>query len=236
MENIMSKWSRKFGKILTAAGISAFIAVSSLAVPMEASAARAVTDDIMIRNDASREAGAIGSLQEGEEVTILDAVQSADGYVWYYIQLENGVGMTRMFLNEISSSVEDYLTRNKKPSEKEIKISTISGTLVYPIFCKSMEIIKRAMPKADIKVYKIINNFFGEKITVTGLLTGQDIIDQLKDKDLGDVLLLPSNTLKADEDIFLDDVTLEELQNALQVPVIIVQSEGMDFFDKILEL
>ena len=99
-----------------------------------------------------------------------------------------------------------------------------------------MEIIKRAMPKADIKVYKIINNFFGEKITVTGLLTGQDIIDQLKDKDLGDVLLLPSNTLKADEDIFLDDVTLEELQNALQVPVIIVQSEGMDFFDKILEL
>ena len=153
-----------------------------------------------------------------------------------YIQLENGVGMTRMFLNELSSSVEDYLTRNKKPSEKEIKISTISGTLVYPIFCKSMEIIKRAIPKADIKVYKIINNFFGEKITVTGLLTGQDIIDQLKDKELGDVLLLPSNTLKADEDIFLDDVTLEELQKALQVPVIIVQSEGMDFFEKILEL
>ena len=99
----MSKWIRRFGKILTAAGISAFITFSSLAVPIEASAARAVTDDIMIRNDASRDAGAIGSLQEGEEVTILDAVQSADGYVWYYIQLENGnTGYVRSDLIEAS--------------------------------------------------------------------------------------------------------------------------------------
>ena len=118
MENIMSKWSRKFGKILTAAGISAFIAVSSLAVPMEASAARAVTDDIMIRNDASREAGAIGSLQEGEEVTILDAVQSADGYVWYYIQLENGnTGYVRSDL--IEASDEELAAINSGQPENE---------------------------------------------------------------------------------------------------------------------
>ena len=118
MENIMSKWSRKFGKILTAAGISAFIAVSSLAVPMEASAARAVTDDIMIRNDASREAGAIGSLQEGEKVTILDAVQSADGYVWYYIQLENGnTGYVRSDL--IEASDEELAAINSGQPENE---------------------------------------------------------------------------------------------------------------------
>ena len=114
----MSKWSRKFGKILTAAGISAFIAVSSLTVPIEVSAARAVTDDIMIRNDASREAGAIGSLQEGEEVTILDAVQSADGYVWYYIQLENGnTGYVRSDL--IEASDEELAAINSGQPENE---------------------------------------------------------------------------------------------------------------------
>ena len=152
-----------------------------------------------------------------------------------YIQLENGVGMTRLFLNEISGSVDDYLKQHKKPSDKQLNISTISGVLAYPIFCKGMEIIKKAFPQVDIYTYKIINNFFGEKITVTGLLTGGDIISQLKNKDLGDVLFLPSNTLKADEDIFLDDITLKELQNALQVPVIIVQSEGMDFVEKIID-
>ncbi|MBQ9234713.1 MAG: DUF512 domain-containing protein [Lachnospiraceae bacterium] len=152
-----------------------------------------------------------------------------------YIQLENGVGMTRLFLNELTSSVEDYLKRHKKPSNKVLNISTISGVLAYPLFCQGMDIVKKAFPKVNINTFRIINNFFGEKITVTGLLTGGDIISQLKDKDLGDALFLPSNTLKADEDIFLDDVTLDELQNALQVPVIIVQSEGMDFIEKILD-
>ncbi|MBQ9278894.1 MAG: DUF512 domain-containing protein [Lachnospiraceae bacterium] len=152
-----------------------------------------------------------------------------------YIQLENGVGMTRLFLNEISASVDDYIKNHKKPSDKKMSISTISGVLAYPIFCQGMDIIKKAFPMVEINTYKIVNNFFGEKITVTGLLTGGDIIAQLKDKKLGDALFLPSNTLKADEDIFLDDVTLEELQNALQVPVIIVQSEGMDFVEKILD-
>ena len=89
MEKMMSKWRKKFGKILTAAGISAFIAVSSLAIPIAASAARTNTDGVTIRNDASTDAGAIGTLDEGAEVTILDAIDGDDGYVWYYVQLEN---------------------------------------------------------------------------------------------------------------------------------------------------
>lgn len=152
-----------------------------------------------------------------------------------YIQLENGVGMTRLFLDEIAASVDDFL-ENNGVSEKQITVSTISGVLAYPIFCDAMDLLKKALPKICINKYKIINNFFGERITVTGLLTGGDIIKQLKGKELGDVLFIPSNTLKADEDIFLDDVTVEELQNALQVPVIIVQSDGADFLSKILEV
>ncbi len=86
----MSKWSKKFGKILTAAAISAFLAVSSLAVPIAASAARVNTDGVTIRNGASRDDGAIGSLDEGTEVTILETVENDEGETWYYIQLENG--------------------------------------------------------------------------------------------------------------------------------------------------
>ena len=79
MEKMMSKWSKKFGKILTAAGISAFIAVSSLAIPIAASAAKINGDGVTIRNDASTDAGAIGTLDEGAEVTILDDIDGDDG-------------------------------------------------------------------------------------------------------------------------------------------------------------
>ena len=101
----MGNWSKKFSKVLTAAGISAIVAVSSLVMPIEASAARTVTDNVMIRNDASTEAGIIGSLNEGDEVQILDVLQSADGYAWYYIQLDNGAtGYVRSDLIEADDS------------------------------------------------------------------------------------------------------------------------------------
>ena len=101
----MGNWSKKFSKVLTAAGISAIVAFSSLVMPIEASAARTVTDNVMIRNDASTEAGIIGSLNEGDEVQILDVLQSADGYAWYYIQLDNGAtGYVRSDLIEADDS------------------------------------------------------------------------------------------------------------------------------------
>lgn len=154
-----------------------------------------------------------------------------------YIQLENGVGMTRLLINEIDEIVDGYLDEhNGVPFKGKGKVSTVSGLLIYDTMKKIMDRINDAMPDVCIEVHPIKNDFFGEKITVTGLLTGKDIINQLKDKDLGDALLLPANTLKADEDIFLDDMTLEEFQKALQVPVIIVQSNGMSLFNSIIEM
>ena len=67
-------------------------------------------------------------------------------------------------------------------------------------------------------------------------MTGGDIIAQLKDKELGEELLLPCNVLKADEDIFLDDISLKGLSDSLQVPVNIIQSEGRDFVDQIIAI
>ena len=151
-----------------------------------------------------------------------------------YIQLENGVGMTRLLYDEFEEAINQYLDDNTPFLDKR-KVSTITGILAYECKLKLKEMIKKAAPNIEFNIYPIKNDFFGEKITVTGLLTGQDIITQLKGKDLGEVLLLPCQTLKSDEDIFLDDVTLEELQNALQVKVVVVQSSGMDLFNKIIE-
>lgn len=159
--------------------------------------------------------------------------ESYDGYV----QLENGVGMTRLLIDEVTEAVENYLfQRGGKPNYSRIELSGLSGVLVHDIMCEVVEIIKRAFPNLTFPIYEIKNDFFGEKITVTGLLTGQDIVRQLKGKPLYGTIILPCNTLKADEDIFLDDMTLEEFQKALQVRVIIVQSSGMDLFDTIAEM
>ncbi len=154
-----------------------------------------------------------------------------------YVQLENGVGMTRLLMNEVSEAVSGYLdAHDGVPYQGKYTLSTVSGLLIYDTMQKIMDKIREAAPEVDVQVHAIRNDFFGEKITVTGLLTGRDIVRQLKGKKLGKALLLPCNVLKADEDIFLDDMTLEEFQNALQVPVIIVQSSGMDLFKSIIEI
>ena len=91
-----------------------------------------------------------------------------------------------------------------------------------------------AFPGLCVTVYPIRNDFFGELITVSGLLTGQDIIAQLKDKDLGEALLLPQNVLRSQETVFLDDLTVADMVKALQVPVNIVKSSGYDFTEAVL--
>ena len=154
-----------------------------------------------------------------------------------YVQLENGVGMVRLLLDGVDEAITQYLDENGgKTFQNEFKVSTITGVLARDVMRQVAAKIKVGAPLVDLNVYPIINNFFGEKITVTGLLTGRDIVEQLSGKELGDALFLPCNVLKADEDIFLDDMTLAELQNALQVPVIIVQSNGVDIFNSIIEM
>lgn len=146
-----------------------------------------------------------------------------------YPQIENGVGMTRSYLNEFYDYLDSY-----EGDDRVRTVSVVTGELFYKCSLEMADAINKKYPNIDIKIYKIINDFFGHTITVTGLLVGQDIIDQLKGKDLGDELLLPANTLKWGEDIFLDDVSLDELKDVLQTTPVIVKSNGKDFIDKIL--
>lgn len=154
-----------------------------------------------------------------------------EAYYEGYGQLENGVGMMRLLLEEVKERLAELTGDERK---KHVAIAT--AKLAYPTIKKLAADVEMKFPGIKIDVYCIINKFFGEHITVSGLLTGQDIVAQLKGKMLGEELLLPCNVLKADEDIFLDDISLKELSDSLQVPVNIIQSEGRDFVDKIITI
>ena len=148
-----------------------------------------------------------------------------------YIQLENGVGMLRLLENEVEEAL-----KGKTDDGKEKTISIATGKLAFPFIQKFASKIQERFKGRKILVYEIRNDFFGEKITVSGLITGQDLIGQLKGKELGERLLIPCNMLRSGEDVFLDDVTTEQVQSALQVPLNIVKSSGQDFVETVLGL
>ncbi len=167
--------------------------------------------------------------------------ESYDGY----LQLENGVGMLRLLTEEFKEAMEaeDPCERPAGgTAERAVKadqcpglISIATGMLAAPFITKLTQQFMQRYPHTQIQVYAVRNDFFGEQITVAGLLTGQDLAKQLRDKDLGSCLLLPCSLLRSGEEVFLDDMTLEELKKALQVKIVIVNSNGQDLFDALLE-
>ena len=146
-----------------------------------------------------------------------------------FVQLENGVGMVRLMKEEFEQEFSAV-----QGDDREYEVSIVTGVLVYDSIKILVDRMKEKFPNVKINLYKIINDFFGHRITVTGLLTGGDMIKQLKGKPLGQRLILPSNTLMADEPKFLDDVTLDQFIEALQVDVCIVESSGADFIHSVI--
>ena len=149
-----------------------------------------------------------------------------------YLQLENGVGMLRLMMEEF----EDAMERLSQPGALEGRIlsgtySSVTGQISYPYIRRMADQIMERFPDIRILVYPIRNDFFGERITVTGLLTGQDILAQLEGKELGEILCLPENLLRSGEHVLLDDITVEEIAGTLQVRTDIVKSSGYDFVD-----
>lgn len=146
-----------------------------------------------------------------------------------YIQLENGVGMIRLLTDEIEQALKDAFD----DGGTEV-LSVATGVLAYPYIKEYLERIMKIYPGRTVHLYQIINHFFGEQITVAGLITGTDLIEQLKGRELGERLLLPCAMFRSGEEVFLDDVTKTEVQNALQVRVDIVKSSGRDFVNAVL--
>ncbi|MBQ8189100.1 MAG: DUF512 domain-containing protein [Lachnospiraceae bacterium] len=152
-----------------------------------------------------------------------------------YLQLENGVGMLTLLKNEVQQALTEALAEHTYDANKKEKITLVTGRLAQPAIKEMTEEIMKHFTQMEIEVVAITNEFFGEMITVSGLLTGQDIINQLKDKDLGSRILLPQNVLRSGENYFLDDITIPQLEETLQVKADIVKSSGREFVHAILK-
>ena len=161
-----------------------------------------------------------------------------------YIQLENGVGMLRLLLNEFADALQEYAMERKEEImerlEKQFhgfyKITLATGRLAAPFLKMLASDFMREFPGYEVDVVPIRNDFFGERITVSGLITGKDLIAQLKEKELGNAVGIPCNMLRTGECVFLDDVTVAEVEKTLQLPIVIVKSSGQDLLDAMLGL
>ncbi len=148
-----------------------------------------------------------------------------------YPQLENGVGMLRLLIEEF----HDALIHTNRPIfMRKRQVSIATGLLAGKYIKKLCQIAQKKYPQLQTKVFPIRNDFFGPKITVSGLITGGDLMAQLRGKHLGQALLIPQNMLRAQEEVFLDDVTVREVEETLHIPVHIVKSEGKNLLDALL--
>ena len=169
-------------------------------------------------------------LKAGREIPDTD-------YYEDYPQIENGVGMLRSLSDELSMAAEDLsdlLMRAPSSLSSPRRVSLATGVAAYPHISRFAAQIEAICPNLQTKVYKIVNNFFGESITVAGLLTGKDISEQLLSADLGDELLIPINSLRHGEEVFLCGMSVDELSARLGTNVKAVENDGYELVAAIL--
>lgn len=162
-----------------------------------------------------------------DEWYITAGIQIPDAdYYEGYGQIENGVGMVRSLIEE----VHDYL-EEVESNKVTRKISMATGKLAAPFIAQLTKDVMSKYKNVEVNVYAIENEFFGKDITVAGLLTGQDIINQLKGKELGEYLILPSVLLRDDEDVLLDDLRISDIERELSIKIRICKEDGKSFVE-----
>ena len=150
-------------------------------------------------------------------------------YYEEYPQYENGVGMLRSLADEFHDALECA-----EPLEAPRKVTIATGRSPFEFLQSLTREAEAAFEGLTVQVIPIRNDFFGETITVTGLITGQDLIAQLKTLDIGDELLLSTAMIRRDSDVFLDDITIPQVEEALHTKIRIVANDGWEFLDAIL--
>lgn len=152
-----------------------------------------------------------------------------------YPQIENGVGMLRSFMDEFNFGFEDICEINSDLEKRDDlrTVSVATGAASFDMISEMSEKIMRNCPKMQIKVYKIVNNFYGESITVSGLLTGKDIYEQLKAEPLGEELFVPASAIRQGDCDFLCGMKLSELEEKLGVKTTPISADGYEFLHSI---
>ncbi len=144
-------------------------------------------------------------------------------------QLENGVGLMASLKQEFLDALEDFV-----PPASARKVTLATGVAAHPFLDTLLDELRQRCHNLTCNVVPIVNDFFGDTITVAGLVTGGDLLKQLQGRELGDALLLPDVMLRREGDIFLDDVSLEELSEALQIQIITVPNDGYALLDAVV--
>lgn len=155
-------------------------------------------------------------LKAGED---LPGEETYDGYP----QLENGVGVLRLLDSEV-----DRALQGRKGDGRRRNVTLATGVLAYGTILRQTGKIRERYPNVQVQVVPVHNDFYGEQITVTGLVTGGDLIRQLQDREPGECVLIPCHMLRAGEDVFLDDVSVGDVERALGVPAVVVGADGED--------
>lgn len=152
-----------------------------------------------------------------------------EDYYEGYVQIENGIGMLRSLMTEFEAG----LRLEDKPEGIPSPFTIATGVSARPFL---QELVDKAHQRLGVQgqVLAIVNDFFGHTIDVAGLITGRDLIAQLRGKDLGRRLLMPVNMLRHGGDVFLDDIRVSDVEEALGVPVTVVEQDGFDLLDAIL--
>ncbi len=170
-----------------------------------------------------------GFVYASDEIYLKAGYNIPDSKAYHgFPQIENGVGMIASLREELLDALGEAYVINKKRT-----VTIVTGISVYETMCDFAKIITEKISNIEINVEKIINNFFGEEITVSGLLCGSDIIEQLRGKKLGDNLIITKNMLRDGENVLLDDVTTEDIERELNTKIIAVGDDGYELLDAI---
>jgi putative radical SAM enzyme (TIGR03279 family) len=192
--------------------------------------AAAVIDTIDSFNKKNEKEG-LGRLAFAADEFYLKAERPIPDAAYYgdFPQLENGVGMWALLREEFTRALSDEPAR---PCAR--RVTAVTGRAVYPLIESLAKAAEEKFDGLHVQVVPIENRFFGSEITVSGLLTGRDILEQAKDLDVGDALLFPAAALRHGEEVFLDDRTPQELSEALGVPVLPARGDGAGLLDAFL--
>ena len=157
-----------------------------------------------------------------------------------YLQLENGVGMVRLLTEEVNEKLREIQRDSGRDRSIRRKVTVATGVMIAKIIEELAQEVRKVFPGVEVQVVPIRNRFFGETITVTGLITGQDLTEQLFEMhkggfEIGEALLVSSNMFRTGEKVFLDDMTQKEAEQKLGVALCPVDSTGEDFVESIVD-
>ena len=234
MRDLASLYPAMSSVAIVPAGLTKFREKLYPLTDFKAEEASAVLDMINSFGDEHKKAHGTRLFYAADEFYLKAGREIPDAdYYEDYPQLENGVGMLRSCSDEFGMALDDLL-EFAEGNDEERHISVVTGTASYPMIKERIERLTKLCPNLSVNIHEIYNNFFGRSITVSGLLTGKDIYDQLKDKPLGDELLIPQNCLRHGEDVFLCGMTVPELSEKLGVPVRASGNDGYELCESIL--